>query len=92
MSCPSDNTQAVEQSGFWSEGSIHWDAHRVGWAIAGGSALLVRAISLSLAQETIAFLSLTRSQTVIISAITVLHHCRYAAVLRLTSYEGAHIP
>lgn len=47
MTCPSDNTQAVDQSSFWGEGSIYWDAHRVGWAIAGGSALLVRATSLS---------------------------------------------
>ncbi|KAH9970660.1 organic solute transporter Ostalpha-domain-containing protein [Russula compacta] len=54
MSCPSDNTQAVDQSSFWSSGNIHWDAHRVGWAVAGLCSLL----------------------TVIISAITVLHHCR----------------
>jgi hypothetical protein len=43
MSCPSDNTQAVDQSHFWGSGSIHWDAHRVGWAVAGGCSLLVRA-------------------------------------------------
>jgi len=30
MSCPSDNTQVVDQSQFWSQGSLHWDAHRVG--------------------------------------------------------------
>jgi hypothetical protein len=46
MTCPSDNTQAVDQSNFWSDGSVHWDAHRVGWAIAGGCAVLVRATSL----------------------------------------------
>jgi len=33
---------------------MHWDAHRIGWAIAGGCSAL----------------------TVIISAVTVLHHCR----------------
>jgi hypothetical protein len=54
MSCPSDNTQAVDQSHFWGSGSIHWDAHRVGWAVAGGCSLL----------------------TVIISAMSVISHCR----------------
>jgi len=54
MSCASDNTQAVDQSHFWSDRSAHWDAHRVGWAIAGACTVL----------------------TVIISAITVLQHCR----------------
>ncbi|KAI0259472.1 DUF300-domain-containing protein [Gloeopeniophorella convolvens] len=54
MSCPSDNTQVVDQSSFWSHGSIHWDAHRIGWAIAGGCAAL----------------------TVLISAFSVLQHCR----------------
>jgi len=44
MHCPSDNTQAVDQSHFWSSGSVNWDAHRVGWAVAGTCALLVRAI------------------------------------------------
>ena len=42
MSCLSDNAQAVDQSRFWSDKSIHWDAHRVGWAIAGGCTALVR--------------------------------------------------
>ncbi|EKM50991.1 uncharacterized protein PHACADRAFT_187607 [Phanerochaete carnosa HHB-10118-sp] len=37
-SCPSDNTQAVDQSSFWS-GGAHWDAHRVGWAVSGACAL-----------------------------------------------------
>ncbi|KAH9954598.1 organic solute transporter Ostalpha-domain-containing protein [Russula dissimulans] len=54
MSCPSDDSQAVDQSQFWSQGSLHWDAHRIGWAIAGSCALA----------------------TVIISAISVLQHCR----------------
>ncbi|KAH9021291.1 DUF300-domain-containing protein [Lactarius pseudohatsudake] len=48
MSCPSDNIQATDQSKFWSDGDIHWDAHRVGWAIAGGcSALTVIITSIS---------------------------------------------
>jgi hypothetical protein len=45
MSCPSDNTQVVDQSSFWSSGNINWDAHRIGWAIAGGSTFLVSAIT-----------------------------------------------
>lgn len=54
MYCPSDNTQVVDQSHFWSSGGPHLDAHRIGWVVAGIGALV----------------------TVIISAITVLHHCR----------------
>ncbi|KAN0132238.1 Organic solute transporter Ostalpha domain containing protein [Lactarius tabidus] len=54
MSCPSDNAQAVDQSTFWGEGFRHWDAHRIGWAIAGGCSVL----------------------TVLISSISVFHHCR----------------
>ena len=42
MTCLSDNTQAIDQSRFWSDGSLHWDAHRVGWAIAGACTVLVR--------------------------------------------------
>ena len=42
MTCLSDNAQAVDQSHFWSDGSLHWDAHRIGWAIAGGFTVLVR--------------------------------------------------
>ncbi|KAH8982094.1 DUF300-domain-containing protein, partial [Lactarius akahatsu] len=45
MSCPSDNIQATDQSKFWSNGDIHWDAHRVGWAIAGGCSALTVIIS-----------------------------------------------
>ena len=46
MSCPSDNTQAVDQSSFWNSGNIHWDAHRIGWAIAGGCSAVVSTITL----------------------------------------------
>ncbi|KAI9508983.1 DUF300-domain-containing protein [Russula earlei] len=55
MSCPSDNSQSVDQSQFWNAGGLHWDSHRVGWAIAGGCSIL----------------------TVIISAVSVIQHCRY---------------
>lgn len=40
--CPSDNTEQINQSTFWDSGSKHWDAHRIGWSVAGGCALLVR--------------------------------------------------
>ncbi|KAI0367134.1 DUF300-domain-containing protein [Pilatotrama ljubarskyi] len=38
--CPSDNQQAVDQSGFWSSDGIDWDAHRIGWLIAGVCAVV----------------------------------------------------
>ncbi|EMD36088.1 hypothetical protein CERSUDRAFT_115994 [Gelatoporia subvermispora B] len=36
--CPSDNSQAVEQDSFWSANGVNWDAHRIGWVIAGACA------------------------------------------------------
>ena len=36
------NTVAVDQSKFWDESGVHWDAHRTGWTIAGGCASIVR--------------------------------------------------
>ncbi|KAG2130418.1 organic solute transporter Ostalpha-domain-containing protein [Suillus bovinus] len=44
-SCPSDNTSEVDQSSFWSSGNLNWDQHRIGWAIAGGCAMLTVLIS-----------------------------------------------
>ncbi|KAG1726829.1 organic solute transporter Ostalpha-domain-containing protein [Suillus lakei] len=44
--CPSDNTIAVDQSSFWNSGSLNWDEHRIGWAIAGGCAVLTVLISM----------------------------------------------
>ncbi|KAF9222240.1 DUF300-domain-containing protein [Gyrodon lividus] len=44
--CPSQNTQDVDQSSFWSSGNLNWDEHRIGWAIAGGCAALTVLISL----------------------------------------------
>ncbi|KAJ7641888.1 DUF300-domain-containing protein [Roridomyces roridus] len=39
--CPSDNAAEIDQSNFWNpNGGIDWDQHRIGWAIAGGCALL----------------------------------------------------
>ncbi|KAG1828261.1 DUF300-domain-containing protein [Suillus variegatus] len=45
-SCPSDNTENVDQSSFWSSGNLNWDQHRIGWAIAGGCAVLTVIISM----------------------------------------------
>ncbi|KAN0107462.1 DUF300 domain containing protein [Russula decolorans] len=45
MYCPSDNTQAVDQSHFWSAGGPHLDAHRIGWVVAGICALATVIIS-----------------------------------------------
>ncbi|KAF9471458.1 DUF300-domain-containing protein [Pholiota conissans] len=33
--CPSDNSPVIDQSSFWSSGNVNWDAHRIGWAVAG---------------------------------------------------------
>ncbi|KDR75855.1 hypothetical protein GALMADRAFT_97799 [Galerina marginata CBS 339.88] len=44
--CPSDNTAATDQTSFWSQGSIHWDAHRIGWAVAGACTLVTLLISI----------------------------------------------
>ncbi|KAI0656125.1 DUF300-domain-containing protein [Cubamyces menziesii] len=38
--CPSDNKQVADQSGFWSSDGIDWDAHRIGWLIAGVCAVV----------------------------------------------------
>ncbi|KAK7057130.1 organic solute transporter Ostalpha-domain-containing protein [Favolaschia claudopus] len=46
MSCPSDNAAAIDQSSFWDSGNLHWDKHRIGWAIAGGTSALTVIISI----------------------------------------------
>ncbi|KAF8345870.1 organic solute transporter Ostalpha-domain-containing protein [Amanita rubescens] len=45
MRCPSDNTQKVDQSDFWSPGGWYWDTHRTGWTVAGVFTLLTLFIS-----------------------------------------------
>ncbi|KAJ7187248.1 DUF300-domain-containing protein [Mycena filopes] len=41
MSCPTDNAMQVDQTGFWDPvHGVDWDSHRIGWAIAGGCAVL----------------------------------------------------
>ena len=37
-----ENTVAVDQSSFWSSSGVHWDTHRIGWAIAGACTVVVR--------------------------------------------------
>ncbi|KAJ7647284.1 DUF300-domain-containing protein [Roridomyces roridus] len=44
--CPSDNTDAIDQSSFWDSGNLHWDSHRIGWVIAGSCTLATLVISL----------------------------------------------
>ncbi|KAG8746558.1 hypothetical protein FRC12_014250 [Ceratobasidium sp. 428] len=48
--CESENTEAIDQSSFWDEGGIHWDKHRIGWAVSGAFALaavLITIVSVS---------------------------------------------
>ncbi|EPS95737.1 hypothetical protein FOMPIDRAFT_1025649 [Fomitopsis schrenkii] len=33
--CPSDNFAVEDQESFWSSNGIDWDAHRIGWLVAG---------------------------------------------------------
>ncbi|PPQ67258.1 hypothetical protein CVT25_005842 [Psilocybe cyanescens] len=44
--CPSDNTADIDQSSFWSSGTLHWDAHRIGWAVAGACTVATLIISI----------------------------------------------
>ncbi|KAI1793720.1 organic solute transporter Ostalpha-domain-containing protein [Ganoderma leucocontextum] len=36
--CPSDNLEVIDQSSFWDSNGLNWDAHRIGWLIAGACA------------------------------------------------------
>ncbi|KAF8797823.1 DUF300-domain-containing protein [Phlegmacium glaucopus] len=42
----SENTVITDQSSFWDASGLHWDSHRIGWAIAGGCTALTTIISL----------------------------------------------
>jgi hypothetical protein len=44
--CPDDNTLTTDQTAFWDSNGMHWDAHRIGWAIAGGCSVVTVLISL----------------------------------------------
>ncbi|KDR71551.1 hypothetical protein GALMADRAFT_253889 [Galerina marginata CBS 339.88] len=58
MHCPTSPNQVdIDQSKFWDSNGIHWDSHRIGWAIAGGCAALTTIIS------TISILQHCRSYT-----------------------------
>ncbi|KAL4248976.1 Organic solute transporter Ostalpha-domain-containing protein [Abortiporus biennis] len=46
MSCPADNTQAIDQSSFWGPDGVDWDAHKIGWVISGSCAAATVVISL----------------------------------------------
>ncbi|KAI8459772.1 organic solute transporter Ostalpha-domain-containing protein [Phakopsora pachyrhizi] len=43
--CEATNTEAIDESVFISSNSINWDAHRIGWVIAGSMAILTTIIS-----------------------------------------------
>ncbi|WWC60659.1 uncharacterized protein I303_103234 [Kwoniella dejecticola CBS 10117] len=46
--CPSTNSNVTDanEDVFFSPDGIHWDAHRIGWAVAGGCAALTTLITL----------------------------------------------
>ncbi|KAK0421926.1 DUF300-domain-containing protein [Armillaria borealis] len=46
MGCSTENQDAVDQSSFWDSDGVNWDAHRIGWAIAGGCSVLTLIITL----------------------------------------------
>jgi len=68
--CPSDSLAAVDQSSFWGPGNLNWDEHQIGWAVSGGCAVLVRLFTL------VRNILAHRAQTVLISMVSVLLHCR----------------
>ncbi|POW07888.1 hypothetical protein PSTT_07923 [Puccinia striiformis] len=43
--CNATNTAVKDESDFFSENSINWDAHRIGWVIAGSMSILSIIIS-----------------------------------------------
>lgn len=49
--CPEENSESIDQGGFWNSSGIDWDSHRVGWALAGGCAVLVSALVLVVCAE-----------------------------------------
>ncbi|OCH86292.1 DUF300-domain-containing protein [Obba rivulosa] len=44
--CPSDNFQIVEQGSFWSSDGVDWDAHKIGWVVAGACAVVTVILTL----------------------------------------------
>ncbi len=49
--CPSDNQAVIDQSGFWSSDGIDWDAHKIGWLIAGVCAIVVSGLVAAVPRE-----------------------------------------
>ncbi|KDQ26226.1 hypothetical protein PLEOSDRAFT_1067086 [Pleurotus ostreatus PC15] len=45
MTCAAENAASVDQSHFWDGENLNWEAHRIGWAIAGGCAVLTLIIT-----------------------------------------------
>ncbi|RPD52220.1 hypothetical protein L226DRAFT_61503 [Lentinus tigrinus ALCF2SS1-7] len=48
--CPSENQSVIDQSTFWDSDGIDWDAHKIGWVVAGCCAvvtLILTAINVS---------------------------------------------
>lgn len=46
-----ENTTEIDQSRFWDDNGIHWDAHRIGWTVAGCCAVatvIITAFSVSM--------------------------------------------
>lgn len=43
--CNSTNREIVDESDFFTQDSIDWDAHRIGWVVAGSMAILTIIIS-----------------------------------------------
>jgi hypothetical protein len=55
--CPIDgNAEDIDQSKFWSPSGLNWDEHRIGWAIAGGCAVIVRWLSQALLWRPVSYL------------------------------------
>ncbi|ORY23937.1 organic solute transporter Ostalpha-domain-containing protein [Naematelia encephala] len=46
MSCPSVNAAVEGDDCFFCSDGIHWDAHRIGWAVSGSCALVTTLITL----------------------------------------------
>ncbi|KAF9493015.1 DUF300-domain-containing protein [Pleurotus eryngii] len=45
MTCAAENAASVDQSQFWDGENLNWEAHRIGWTIAGGCAVLTMIIT-----------------------------------------------
>ncbi|WAR60189.1 hypothetical protein PtB15_9B126 [Puccinia triticina] len=55
--CNATNTEITDESDFFSDKSINWDAHRIGWVIAGSMAILRQIIRIILMPPVYAVIS-----------------------------------